>query len=172
MSGQQSGKRENTHVIEYGRFLLARFRKNVDPSAHMPLARTQSMTTLNSQKPGNGSNSMPRRKRVWGFGERKVRETALKSGKLCTRLCSFKAEGRKEPSCLRNLSFVRMTLDIRSLLPVHLLAPSIRLLPKKCRDRPSSELFSPLQQTSPHTGNWGDHSSSTVLKAHVPPFPS
>ena len=59
MSGQQSGKRENTHVIEYGRFLLARFRKNVDPSAHMPLARTQSMTTLNSQKPGNGSNSMP-----------------------------------------------------------------------------------------------------------------
>lgn len=86
--------------------------KNVDPSAHITLARTQSMTTLNSQKPGNGSNSMPRRKRVWGFGEHQVRETALKSGKLCTRLRSFKAEGRKEPSCLRNLPFVRMTLDI------------------------------------------------------------
>lgn len=58
------------------------------------------MTTLNCEKPGNESNSVPKRKRVWGFGEYKIWETALKFGILCIKSCFFKAKGRGKPSCL------------------------------------------------------------------------
>ena len=41
MPGQQSGKREKKHFIEYGKFLMARLTENIHPSAHIPLARIQ-----------------------------------------------------------------------------------------------------------------------------------
>ena len=43
MPGQQSGKREKKHFIEYGKFLMARLTENIHHSAHIPLARIQSV---------------------------------------------------------------------------------------------------------------------------------
>ena len=54
----------------------------------------------------------PGERGVWGCGEQKVQETPLKFGKLCNRVCSFKAEDRRQSLCLRNLPFVRITPDM------------------------------------------------------------
>lgn len=43
----------------------------------------------------------PRRKSILVFHEHKVWVTALRFGELCSRLCFFKGEGKKEPPFLR-----------------------------------------------------------------------
>lgn len=52
VSSQQTGTREKKHDLQYGRFLLARIKKDVHPFSHIPLAGTQSMAMLNCEKPG------------------------------------------------------------------------------------------------------------------------
>lgn len=76
----------------------------------------------------------PRRKRVWGFGEYKVWETALQFGMLCIKLCSCKAEGRVSHHVSEtSLSCTRVTMDINISPSCSSSSPSVRSLSKKCR---------------------------------------
>ena len=91
---------------------------------------------------------MTRRKRVWGCGEQKVQETPLKFGKLCNRVCSFKAEDRRESLCLRNLPFVRMTPGMNVSASYSPSSPPVLGFPPRNTEteRWSSEVFTPFSR--------------------------
>lgn len=76
----------------------------------------------------------PRRKRVWGFGEYKVWETALQLGMLCINYVPAKQRGGVSHHVSEtSLSCTRVTMDINISPSCSSSSPSVRCLSKKCR---------------------------------------
>lgn len=130
---------------------MARLRKDVHSSTHILLGGTQSVTILYCEKPGNESNSVPRRKRVWGFGEYEVGKLHYSLG--CSALNYVPAKQRggvRHHVSETSLSCTRVTMDINISPSCSSSSPSVRSLSKKCRQTgglqnilPTSVAFSP-----------------------------